>query len=105
MSKISYKKIKEGLRTGKLIDYDDLFASYPNERQKRIKERARYLMAAWELRKLRQKARLSQQALAKKMDVKREFISRIESGEQNITIETLYRIAEATGKKFELKFK
>src|SRR3990167_9258241 len=104
MSKISDKKIREALKTGKLIDYDQLFASYPKERQKRIKERARYLMAAWELRKLRKKARLSQEQLAKKMDVKREFISRIESGEQNVTIATLYKIADAVGKKFKFTF-
>jgi len=38
------------------------------------------------------------------MKVKREFITRIESGEQNITIETLNRVAEATGKEFEFHF-
>ena len=62
-------------------------------------------MAAMELRKMRRKLRLSQAQLARKMNVKREFISRIESGRQNITLETLYRIAEATGKKFEIQFK
>ena len=105
MSRISNKKIREALKTGKLIDYDELFASYPKERRERIKARSRYLIAAMELRKMRRKLKLSQTELAKRMEVKREFISRIESGQQNITLETLYRIAEATGKKFEITFK
>ena len=105
MSRISNKKIREALKTGKLIDYDELFASYPKERQERIKARARFLIAAMELRNLRRELKLSQAQLARKMNVKREFISRIESGQQNITLETLYRVAEATGKKFEIQFK
>ncbi|OGD90157.1 hypothetical protein A2W45_00800 [Candidatus Curtissbacteria bacterium RIFCSPHIGHO2_12_41_11] len=58
-----------------------------------------------ELKKLRKQLRISQNELARKMKVKREYITRIESGEQNITIETLNRIAEATGKEFEFHFK
>lgn len=102
---MSNKKIEKALKEGRLIDYDELFASYSKEKQERIRERARYLMVAMELRRIRKKLRLSQAELAKKMDVKREFISRIESGQQNITLETLYKIAEATGKKFEFGFK
>ncbi len=102
---MSNSKIREALRTGKLIAWDELFASYPKKRQEAIKKRARYLRAAMELRKVRRKLKLSQAELARRMDVKREFISRIESGKQNVTLETLYRIAEATGKEFEFSFK
>lgn len=45
-----------------------------------------------ELKKLRKWLKISQEELAQKMKVKREFIARIESGEQNITIETLNRV-------------
>lgn len=103
--KLSEKKIRQALKEGKLIDYDEIFASYPKEKQERILEGARFLKAAIELRQLRRRLKLSQEELARKMNVKREFISRIESGKQNITLETLYRIAEATGKKFEFSFK
>jgi len=99
------EKIKEAIKKGNLIPYRKIFESHSKAEQERIKERARYLMAAMELRKMRRKLRLSQAQLARKMNVKREFISRIESGRQNITLETLYRIAEATGKKFEIQFK
>ncbi|HSX19150.1 MAG TPA: helix-turn-helix transcriptional regulator [Candidatus Saccharimonadales bacterium] len=95
-------KINQAVKRGDLIAYDDLFSSYPKKRQQEILEKARYLKAAMELKKLRKELKISQEELARKMKVKREFIARIESGEQNITIETLNRVAEATGK--ELKF-
>jgi len=99
------RKIKQAVKRGELVDYTDLFASYSKKRQQEILKRARYLKAAMELKKLRKQLRISQNELARKMKVKREYITRIESGEQNITIETLNRIAEATGKEFEFRFK
>ena len=98
-------KINKALKRGNLIVYGDLFASYSKKRQQEILKRARYLKAAVELKKLRKELKISQEELARKMKVKREFITRIESGEQNITIETLNRVAEATGKEFEFHFK
>ena len=103
--KIKDKKIREAVKRGDLMPYDEIFTRYSKERQEKIKARARYLMAAMELRKLRKDMKLSQGDLAKKMRVKREFIVRIESGRQNITLETLYKIAEATGKEVSLVFK
>jgi DNA-binding XRE family transcriptional regulator len=98
-------KVKKALKEGRLIDYDKLFASYPKEYQDEIKKRARFIMARMEIRKLRKEKGFSQEQLAKKMNVKREFVSRIESGVQNITLETLFRIAQATGKEFKFSFK
>ena len=99
------RKIKQAVKRGELVDYTDLFASYSKKRQQEILKRTRYLKAAMELKKLRKQLKISQNELARKMKVKREYITRIESGEQNITIETLNRIAEATGKEFEFHFK
>ena len=99
------RKINQAVKRGFLVDYADLFANYSKKRQQEILKRARYLKAATELRKLRKQLKISQNELARKMKVKREFITRIESGEQNITIETLNRIAEETGKEFEFHFK
>lgn len=98
-------KINQAVRRGELVDYGDLFAGYSRKRQQEILKRARYLKAAMEIKKLRKELKISQGELASKMKVKREFISRIESGEQNVTIETLNRVAEATGKEFEFHFR
>ncbi|MBL7159771.1 helix-turn-helix transcriptional regulator [Candidatus Microgenomates bacterium] len=80
-------------------------AGFSKKERERIYRRARYIQAAMALRKLRKALKLSQEKLAKRMKVKREFISRIESGEQNVTLETLYKIAEATGKEFSFRFR
>ena len=99
------KKIASALEKKELVDFNQLFDSYSQTKKDKILKRARYLKTAIALRKLRQQLRLSQQKLAEKMNVERELVSRIESGKQNITLETLYRIAEATNKKFEFQFK
>ena len=99
------RKINQAVKRGDLIAYSDLFSGYPKKRQQEILKKARYLKAAMELKKLRKDLKISQNELAQKMNVKREFITRIESGEQNITIETLNRVAEATGKEFEFYFR
>ena len=105
MNKKYPKKIQEAINRGDLIPYEKIFNSYSEAKKKRIREHAHYLRAAMELRELRKKQKLSQGALAKKMHVKREFISRIESGTQNVTLETLYRIGDAMGKRVEVSFK
>lgn len=97
-------KIKQAEKEGRLIDYDKLFASYSKEKQQRIKEEAKFIMARMEIRKVRMSKKMTQTQLAKKMNVKREFISRIESGNQNITLVTLLRIATATDKEFKFSF-
>jgi len=79
--------------------------SFSKEQLKRIEEKTQYLRVSMELRRLRKEANYSQAELAKKMKVKREFISRIESGIQNVTLETLHRVAKALGKKFYFSFK
>jgi len=104
-SQVRNKKIQESLKKGDLIDYDKVFASLSKKRQEVILKRARYIQVAIALRKLRKTLRLSQEKLAQKMRVKREFISRVESGKQNVTLETLYKIAEATDKEFYFNFR
>jgi DNA-binding XRE family transcriptional regulator len=105
MSKKRSPKIQKAIDEGRLIPYEQVFASYSKREQEEISRRARYLKASMELRRLRKENKLSQAGLAKKMNVKREFISRIESGTQNITLNTLYRIGDVMGKEVEVTFK
>ena len=74
------KKIRQALGEEKLVDFDKLFASYSKKRQQKILKKAKCLKAAMAVRKLRKRLNLSQEKLAEKMTVDREFISRIESG-------------------------
>ena len=49
-------------------------------------------------------AGITQQELAKRMNAKQSAIARLESGKQNTTIETLERIAQATGTHLKISF-
>ena len=98
-------KIQEAINRGELISYEKIKKTWSQEKRACVAKQARFLKVAIELRELRKKQKLSQSALAKKMHVKREFISRIESGTQNVTLETLYRIGDAMGRKVEVSFK
>lgn len=99
------KKIRDALREGRLIPFEKIYRSYSERDRQEIDRRAKYIMARMEIRKLRRQKGLTQEKLARKMGVKRELISRIESGRQNITLETLFKIAEAVGKEFKFSFK
>ena len=105
MSKKFPPKIQQAIEKGDLIPREEVLRGYSRKDRAEIVERARYLKAAMELRRLRKRLHLSQEKLAQKMSVKREFVSRIESGRQNVTLATLYRIAEVTGREFRLSFR
>ncbi|MFC1790776.1 helix-turn-helix domain-containing protein [Patescibacteria group bacterium] len=98
-------KIKKAIKSGKLVSFKKLMAKLPASRRRQIYQKARYLQVAMAVRSLRKRLNLSQAELAKKLNSKREYISRVESGSQNVTLETLYQIAEATNKKFSFEFK
>ena len=96
--------IKQAEKKGLLIPHSRVLAMYSKEDKKDIKRRAKYFSTIMKIRKLRITSKVSQNKLAKKMGVKREFISRIESGRQNITLETLIKFIDALGKEFKFKF-
>jgi transcriptional regulator with XRE-family HTH domain len=58
---------------------------------------------AKEIKEARLKAKLTQDELADLLDMKREAISRIESGKHSINITTLRLIADALGYKLPSK--
>ncbi len=47
---------------------------------------------------------LTQEELADRMDAKQSLVVRIESGDHNTTVETLLRVAEATGTHLKITF-
>jgi len=57
------------------------------------------------IRELRKAAGLSQEELAARMDVDQAYISRLEAGEKNPTILTLWHAAQALGCKTQSFFK
>ncbi len=58
-----------------------------------------------EIAELRVKAKLSQAQLAKKIGTKQSNVTRMESGEQNFTINMLDKIAHSLGKELKVSFR
>ena len=62
------------------------------------------LRVALEVAKAREAKKMSQHDLAEALKTKQQTVSRIERGAQNVTIETLDRIAKALGKNLQVRF-
>ncbi len=59
---------------------------------------------AHKLAEIREKANLSQAALARKMGVSQQLVSRIESGSDNLTLETLIKFLDLFGVSMKIYF-
>ena len=70
-----------------------------------IEARAKELVLSMKFREARRKAKLSQHDLAKKSGVAQNIISKVESGKQNVTVETLTKISFALGKEITIGLK
>lgn len=67
------------------------------------KER-RKVFIAYEVLKLREKSGYTQKQLAKKLGTTQSVVARIESGNQNLTIDYLNKIADIFKKDLKIKF-
>ena len=88
----------------KLYTFEETFAKSlksPTFRKKYEEQLVRHQMAH-DLRDLRNAKNISQQALAKKVDMPQSAIARLESGRHTISLTTLYSIAKAFGKEVKL---
>jgi ribosome-binding protein aMBF1 (putative translation factor) len=63
------------------------------------------MSTARKIKKARENANLTQAQLAKKLKTQPSAISRIESGEQNISTEYLIKVLEATGTPYKIDIK
>ncbi|GAB4315437.1 helix-turn-helix domain-containing protein [Pseudothermotoga elfii] len=72
--------------------------SYPQFTEEYEKTRLK-MQFGREIIELRRKRGISQQELAERVNTKRNNISRVERGEQNLTIGTMYRLVNALGEK------
>ncbi|MBI4249344.1 MAG: helix-turn-helix transcriptional regulator [Elusimicrobia bacterium] len=62
------------------------------------------LRIALEITKAREAAKMTQRELADAMKTKQQTVSRIERGAQNVTIETLEKIARALKRDLQVRF-
>jgi transcriptional regulator with XRE-family HTH domain len=61
------------------------------------------LRVALEITKAREAKNMTQEELAEALKTKQQTVSRIERGAQNVTIETLDRIAKALGRHLQVR--
>jgi len=109
------KKIKEYLENPPLIkiggathiDFGKIIKEEMKdpEFKKGVELEMKKLELSLDIIKLRKKKRISQGRLAEKIGMKQSAIGRIEKGEQNLTIETLQKIASAFNKELVVSFK
>lgn len=86
------------------------FQDYLDEQLKNLvfkkyyEEYGKQLEIAYQILRLRKKQGISQAELAKKIGTKQTNIARLESGQQNFTIETLQKIAKALRRNLKIDF-
>lgn len=76
----------------------------PEQRRTFQFEYAKVLLVQ-KIAEMRKKSHLNQKALAERLGVSQQIVSRIETGENgNLTIETLAKLAQALGHKVKISF-
>lgn len=78
---------------------------YRKEYEEFIKENRKEVLEEFgqKMKSAREKAKVTQEELASKLQTTRSVISRIEKGDQNLTVEYVIKIAHALGKNFEIR--
>lgn len=90
--------------SSKTYTLDQTFKKSKNTKEfkKAYQEEKDRIRLAQSIREARKGKKLTQEALAKKLNMPQSVISRVESGSHGVSVETLNKIANAVGKKIEL---
>ena len=96
-------KLKQSINE-KTISLEEFSRDFTLEQNKIVEDELRYYTVVAELRRLRKESGLTQAELAKRAEVPRTTITKIESGTYNPTLSTLMTIASALNKKVQVLF-
>jgi DNA-binding XRE family transcriptional regulator len=97
----------EGIRNAKNFDelLDIKYGKIGTDRRDDFEEQAQYYVISEILKEARREAKMTQEQLAVKVGTKKSYISRLENGQCDIQLSTLYKIFEfGLGKKVNLLF-
>ena len=88
----------------KAVDFQEYLAErLKNPEFKRYyDEHSRQLEIAYQILQLRKKKKMTQAELAKRIGTKQSNVARMETGQQNFTIDILSRVAEAFDKELKI---
>ena len=86
----------EEIRNAKNFDelLDIKYGKIGTERRDTFEEQAQYYVISEMLKEARREAKMTQEQLAEKIGTKKSYISRLENGQCDIQLSTLYRIFE-----------
>ena len=86
----------EVIRNAKNFDelLDIKYGEIGTERRDDFEERAQYYVISEMLKEARKEAKMTQDQLAEKIGTKKSYISRLENGQCDIQLSTLYKIFE-----------
>ncbi|MDH5533005.1 MAG: helix-turn-helix transcriptional regulator [Candidatus Pacebacteria bacterium] len=90
------KKIKK-------VPLNKIINDLTTDEKKIVEEEKKYFSLVNTLRKLRLEKGFTQEYLAKKSNIPRTTIVRIESGERNATLNTLISMAHGLGKELDIR--
>ena len=100
------QKINRGKNAKELrwYSYKEVFgkASKTNEFKEAYREEMQRIRLAREIKEIRVRKNLTQEAVAQRAKMPQSVIARLESGEYSISLDTLSRVATALGKQIEL---
>lgn len=88
------------------VDFDDLLKEKLKnpEFKRHYNEYGKQLEIAYQILKLRKKKHISQAQLAKKIGTKQSNVARMETGQQNFSVDILEKIAGALGSDLKIVF-
>lgn len=89
----------------KTISLKELSKNFTPEQHQIVADEMKYYDLLTTFKNEREKQGLSQEQLAKKANINRTTLSKIESGLRNATIETLARLATAMGMKLDVRLR
>ena len=95
----------EEIRNAKNFDelLDIKYGKISTKRRDDFEEQAQYYVVSEMLKEARKEAKMTQEQLAEKIGTKKSYISRLENGQCDIQLSTLYRIFEyGLGKRINL---
>jgi len=87
----------------KTINIKEFSQNFNQEQKKIVAEEIRNYDLLLSFKKARKKKGLSQEALAKKANINRSTLSKVETGLRNATIDTLMKIAHAIDMKLDIR--
>jgi len=90
----------------KAVDFDVYVSKRLKDAQfkKQYDTYGKQLEIAYQVLQLRKSQRMSQADLARKLGTTQSNVARLEAGEQNLTTQTLQRIAWALGRELKVEF-